>query len=48
MHAGEPCGKRGIEQLCICNSYMCLCQSAAHCCCLWDHPLFNVVAAHVD
>ena len=33
MLAGEPCGKRGIELLCICNSYMCLRQPAFHCCC---------------
>ena len=29
MYAGEPCRKWGIELLCICNSYMCLCRSVS-------------------
>ena len=34
VHAGEPCGKRGIELLCICtDSYVCLRQTTScHCC----------------
>ena len=28
---GEPCGKWGIELLCMCNSYVCLCRSASTC-----------------
>ena len=34
VHAGEPCGKRGIELLCICtDSYVCLRRTTScHCC----------------
>ena len=36
MHEGEPHWKRGIELVCICNSYMCLRRSASCCCCLQE------------
>ena len=36
--AGEPRGKRGIEQLCIHNSYVCLRWSASCLCCLQESP----------